>query len=87
MKRTIKFTLFCFILLGFQNVKAQYDLLVKNVTLISMRQNEVLQNKDIGITNGKITFIGNTSKDVKAKQTIDGTGKFLMPGLYDMHVH
>lgn len=87
MKKTIKITLFCFILLGFQDVRAQYDILVKNVTLISMRQNEVLQNKDVGITNGKITFIGNAPKEAKAKQMIDGTAKFLMPGLYDMHVH
>jgi hypothetical protein len=87
MKKILKITLFSLVLLVSQEVIAQYDILLKNVTVISMHQNEVLQNKDVGISNGKITFIGNANKEAKAKQIIDGTAKFLMPGLYDMHVH
>jgi imidazolonepropionase-like amidohydrolase len=87
MKNILKTLLFSLVLLVSQNVSAQYDILIKNVTVISMRQNDVLKNKDVGIANGKITFIGNAANDAKAKQIIDGTAKFLMPGLYDMHVH
>jgi hypothetical protein len=54
MKKTLKITLFSFVLLFSQNANAQYDILIKNVTVISMRQNDVLKNKDVGIANGKI---------------------------------
>ena len=43
-------------------------------------------NVSIGIQDGKIIAIHST-KIVDAKNVIDGTGKFLIPGLFDCHVH
>lgn len=40
---------------------------------------------DILIKDGKITQIGSIAE--KAPQEIDLTGKIIIPGLYDMHVH
>lgn len=40
----------------------------------------------IGITNGKI-IVMDTSKKVDAKKVIDGAGKFLIPGLFECHMH
>ena len=39
---------------------------------------------DIGIQNGKIHQIGGT---ISASQTIDATGKLVVPGGVDVHVH
>ena len=39
---------------------------------------------DIGIQNGKISQIGGT---ISAPQTIDATGKLVVPGGIDLHVH
>lgn len=41
------------------------------------------------ITGDRITDLGKTAKIriPKGAQVVDGTGKFLIPGLWNMHVH
>lgn len=41
----------------------------------------------VRIENGQITAIKKKIKVKKGADKIDGTGKFLIPGLWDMHVH
>jgi hypothetical protein len=41
----------------------------------------------VGIENGQITAIKKSIKAPKGAEIVDGTGKFLIPGLWDMHVH
>lgn len=45
----------------------------------------VQQNATVTISNGKILAINETAPDTAI--TIDGKGKWLIPGLIDMHVH
>lgn len=42
---------------------------------------------DVVIADGKIVSVGKAGDGVKADRTIDGGGKVLMPGLFDMHGH
>ena len=59
---------------------------LKNVNIISMTTtNKVIENATIVIKNKKILSINQTIPP-KAK-VIDGKGKWLIPGLIDMHVH
>lgn len=59
---------------------------IKNVNIIPMTQGgNVLQNATVIIRNDKIETINGTIP--KEAKIIDGTGKWLMPGLIDMHVH
>ncbi len=65
------------------------EIVFKNVSIIPMEKNEVLANRDVVVKNGIITAIGEASK-VKYRSdalVIDGKGKFLMPGLAEMHAH
>jgi len=67
------------------------DILFKNITAVTM-DSTVLENTDIGITGRKITYISGSKADAKpepppAKRVIDGTGKVLMPGMYNCHTH
>ena len=65
------------------------EIVFRNVTIIPMDKNEVLPDRDVVVKNGVITAIGKTSK-VKFgtdAMVIDGKGKFLMPGLAEMHAH
>ena len=87
MKNLKQLTLFVLFLFIIQAAQAQYDVLIKNITVIPINENTVLKNTNIGIVGKKITFIGKIPRRSKAKQIIDGTGKFIIPGLYDMHVH
>lgn len=51
-----------------------------------MTNSELTKNQSVLIENGIIQKIGTDIQNQNAT-IIDGTGKFLMPGLTDMHVH
>lgn len=68
---------------------AQQKLAFTHVSLITMKSNEVLANQTVLIKDGKIQQTGNFRK-VKIPQDyaiVDASGKFMMHGLFDMHVH
>ena len=60
-----------------------------NVNVLPMDSDRVLQDQTVIVTAGKIASIGaSASAKVPAAATrIDGRGKFLMPGLAEMHGH
>ena len=60
-----------------------------NVNVIPMDRERVLQNQTVIVRDGKITDIGDTAKIKVPKDAvrIDGRGKYLIPGLMDMHTH
>ncbi len=60
--------------------------LIQNVSILTMMDTVILRNQDVLIENGFIQAIGSGLQNPRA-QLIDGTGKYLMPGLTDMHVH
>jgi imidazolonepropionase-like amidohydrolase len=59
------------------------------VNVIPMDRERVLHNQNVVVRGGVIAEIGDARKVKipKGAQTIDGAGKFLIPGLTDMHVH
>ncbi|MEV8366419.1 amidohydrolase/deacetylase family metallohydrolase [Streptomyces niveus] len=63
-----------------------YDLLLRRGHVIDPKNNrdKVL---DIAVKNGKIAAVGSKIDPSRAKQTIDVKGKYLTPGLIDMHTH
>ncbi|MCF6215375.1 MAG: amidohydrolase family protein [Emcibacter sp.] len=67
------------------------NLIITNVSVIDSRSGAVLENRDVIVFAGKIIEVRDsrgiaTSGNGKEK-IIDGTGKFLTPGLIDGHVH
>ena len=64
----------------------QADLLIKNATVWTNEKDGILQNADVLIKNGKIVQVG---KNISANSAavIDGTGKYLTPGIVDEHSH
>lgn len=73
-------------LLGAVAVSAQ-TVAFKNVNVIPMDKERVLQNQTVLVKNGLIAEIGSKVKIPKDAQVIDGKGKYLIPGLMDMHTH
>ena len=63
-------------------------ILIKNVSLFDSEKGVLLPHRNILIKNGIITGIstGETAA-IKADRIIDGNGKTVLPGLWDMHVH
>ncbi|MHA2298889.1 MAG: dihydropyrimidinase [Candidatus Hodarchaeales archaeon] len=59
------------------------DLIIKGGTIITTTEKYVA---DVGIEDGKIKVIGDLASGNGIK-TIDATGKLIMPGFIDAHVH
>jgi imidazolonepropionase-like amidohydrolase len=60
-----------------------------NVNVIPMENEQLLEGRTVVVNNGLIETVGPASSvQIPVDATkIDGTGKYLMPGLADMHVH
>lgn len=61
---------------------------ITNVTVADVERQKLLPSRTVVITNGQISAIQSSKTKIPANATIiDGTGKFLFPGLTDAHVH
>jgi imidazolonepropionase-like amidohydrolase len=62
---------------------------ITNVTVVDVEKQKLVSNATVGFTGAEITSISTKAKPtIPADATvIDGTGKFLMPGMTDAHVH
>ena len=63
---------------------AQLDTIIKGTKVVSPNG---VHEMDIGITDGKISLLSAPSSDLIASHTIDGTGRYAIPGCVDCHVH
>ncbi len=62
------------------------DLIISNVTLIDGTGAPSRPNTWVEIADGRITRLADRPI-LGPKRVIDGTGKFLIPGLIDVHIH
>ena len=64
------------------------DTLISNVTVVTMNEKmDVLFGAYIGVTDGKISYMGKTVPQEQPATIIDGTGMVAMPGLINCHTH
>ena len=65
----------------------QPETLIRNATILTVSHG-TLENSDILIRGGKIVAIGqNLSARAAGARVIDGSGKYVMPGIIDCHSH
>ena len=89
----MKFLTACLIFIVISlNVNAQLkkvDLIINDVNIVDVVNNKIISNRLIAIQKNKIIDITNASisKTYTANEIIDATGKYIMPSLWDMHVH
>jgi imidazolonepropionase-like amidohydrolase len=62
---------------------------IVNVNLIPMDRDGMIAGQTILVAGGKIIAIGNANTVIvpRSATTIDGTGRYALPGLIDMHIH
>lgn len=60
-----------------------------HVTIIDVRDGSAKPDMTVLILDGRISAIGSSGviRTPKHVRVVDGKGKFLIPGLWDMHVH
>lgn len=86
MRRLVAATLVC---LPATRVAAQQPIAFTHVAVIDGRSPAVRRDQTVIVTGRHITASG-TSASVRVPanaRVVDGTGKFLLPGFWDMHVH
>lgn len=67
-------------------LKQQPETIIKNVNIIDVENGTSTNTQDVIIRDNKIVFIGK-SKPHHKSVIIEGNGKYLMPGLTEMHAH
>lgn len=80
---------FCLLLLLPAVIMAQQesDIVFIHVDVLPMNKEKLIRDQTVTIRNGRIQSIRPTSNRKIQGTVIDGKGKFLMPGLAEMHAH
>ena len=66
------------------------DLLIRHATVVDVAGGKTFPNRAVAVTGDTIRAVGPdaaVSRRFAAKSSVDASGKFVMPGLWDMHVH
>jgi len=66
--------------------KLEGDILIKNVNIVDTQAMTIKKSRDVLIKGDRISKIEETLS-AKAKLTIDGSNRYLSPGLIDSHTH
>ncbi|OAS20423.1 adenine deaminase [Paenibacillus oryzisoli] len=68
--------------------EAAADLVIQNGTLVNVHSGELIAHMDIAIAAGRIAYIGKADHTIGAHtKRIDASGKYMVPGLLDGHMH
>lgn len=62
------------------------DVAIQNVTVIDA-VNGAREALTVLVRDGRITAVQPADKAVRATEVVDGSGQYLIPGLWDFHVH
>jgi len=63
------------------------DLLLRNVIVVDVKSGIETPNLSILIHISRIAAIGDNPRAPRGAKTIDGNGKYVIPGLWNMHAH
>jgi imidazolonepropionase-like amidohydrolase len=64
-------------------------IVIRNASVVDVHGNKLVANRDVIVLGDRIAgvHVGGTARSPKNTRVIDGSGKFLVPGLWDFHVH
>jgi imidazolonepropionase-like amidohydrolase len=86
----LKLSVFTFFALLLSPILFAQDLLITGVHVVSVETGQLLENRTIHVSNGKIKAIipaGNLPQGSQSITQIDGKGGFVFPGLAEFHAH
>ena len=72
-----------------QKPSSEGQLVLNNVTVVDVRTGTLQPDQTVVIEGNHITFVGpsKSAKSPRGASNVNGKGLFLIPGLWDMHVH
>lgn len=64
------------------------DLVIQDITVVDVERGKELEHQTVTVSGETIEDIFPAgTRNVKGKSAMDGAGKYLIPGLWDMHYH
>ncbi len=90
MKSPFLLLLVFLLLQNCQQAKEKIDtsLLIQNVSIVDVKNGSLQANRHVVIEDDQIIAIYENEVEAgDSTQVVDGTGKYLIPGLWDMHTH
>ena len=82
----ILFYLFTYLFLSVQVSGQSSDLYIMNATYLDVESGD-MKKASISIADGSITSLQAPDLPIDGKRVIDGSGKYIIPGLVDAHIH
>lgn len=73
-------------LFGYYSQAQNADYIFKNVNIITMKDDKIIEKQTVVVKDGKIIEISDKTNHT-SKNTIDTKGKYLLPTMADAHVH
>lgn len=70
--------------------KEQADVLIRNATIVDVENARLIPDQAVATKDGTIVAVGDEAEVAEswtADRTVDGGDRFVIPGLWDMHVH
>lgn len=69
--------------------KTNVDLIIKSGKIINVKTGKIETGKSVVINNGTIIDVVNNKQvsQYEAKDVVNANGKYVLPGLWDMHMH
>jgi len=68
--------------------RVKADLVVKNGKLVNVFTGEIIEGVDVAIKGDRIALVGKADHAIgDSTQVVDASGKYLVPGFLDGHVH
>jgi len=89
MKNLHLILLVCLITACTGSKKQSVDIIIQNINILSIEDDTIIENQSIILNADTIYAVVSSDehKNFQAERTIDGSGKYIMPGLWDNHVH
>ncbi|MEP5613522.1 MAG: hypothetical protein ABJP45_14820, partial [Cyclobacteriaceae bacterium] len=68
-------------------IQAQNSIVIRNVNVVDVQNGKIEKGRFVEIKDGVIRTISKKNLQIEADLEIDGTGKYLAPGLVNMYTH
>jgi imidazolonepropionase-like amidohydrolase len=75
------------LLLAMAPLSGAQTVVFRNVNVVPMTSNKVVPKQTVVVKDGRIVSVSANAKVPAGAKVVDGTGKYLIPGLAEMHGH
>jgi len=83
----VRSTTLCVLLIASACAAGAQTLVVRSVFIINVENGRIDKNVDVLVEHGMVVRIGHRLKAAPETVVVEGHNRFLIPGLWDMHVH